>query len=327
MSSLPSPIWHLTDAPSLAGRSAVVTGATDGVGFQVAAGLAGLGASVVLTGRNAARGEAALAAIRHRHPQCSIRFALLDCASLASVARFAASWQGTLDILVNNAAVMALPQRVLTEDGFEQQIGVNYLAHFALTARLCAALNAAENGGRVVNVASLAHRSAVLRLDDLHGVRRYHPMPAYRQSKLAMLMLALELQRRAEAYGWKLRAYAAHPGFARTGIIANGPGGGRPGPVVRLVQRGFNLIAQSAEAGALPILYAATSETAVPGGYFGPDRFGETRGNVAPAQVFPQARDQSSAAALWSLSAHMTGVAFPEANAVLSPIATAAPVG
>lgn len=314
------PRWTLDQAPALTGRTAIVTGATGGIGLAVATGLAARGCAVVLAARNPAKAATALAAIRASHPAAQVRFVPLDCASLDSVAAFADAWRGPLDILVNNAAVMGLPRRTLTRDGFEQQFGVNHLAHFALTARLCAALTAAEGGGRVVNVASLAHRSAVLRLDDPQAETWYAPMAAYRQSKLATLMFALELHRRAAASephrraaarGRPLRAFAAHPGFARTDIIPNGPGGGAPGLKARLMQAGFNLIAQSAAAGARPILFAATAPQATPGAYYGPDRCGETRGHPALARIFPQALEPAAAAALWTLSERLTGVVFP----------------
>lgn len=298
------------DAPSLEGRTAIVTGATGGLGFVVAQCLAERGAMTVLAARNPEKGARAVAAIRSRMPHASVRFELLDLASQDAVAAFAGRWSGPLDILVNNAAVMGLEVRQTTRDGFEQQIGVNYLAHFALTGRLRDALNAAPGGGRVVNVASLAHRRAVLRLDDLQSVKAYRPMAAYGQSKLAMLMFSLELHRRAVAHGWTLRAFAAHPGWSRTDIIANGLGGGAPGLKARVVEALFAVVAQSAQAGALPILFAALAPEAEPGGYYGPDRFGETRGEPAPAAIFPQARDQAAAAALWELSEELTGVAF-----------------
>ncbi len=264
----------------------------------------------VLAARNPGKGARAMAAIRSGMPHAAVRFELVDLASLASVAAFADRWSGPLDILVNNGAVMGLEVRQTTQDGFEQQIGVNYLAHFALTARLRDALNSAPGGGRVVNVASLAHRRAVLRLDDLQSLKAYRPMGAYGQSKLAMLMFSLELHRRALAHGWTLRSYAAHPGWSRTDIIANGLGGGAPGLKARVVEVLFGLVAQPAQAGGLPILYAAMAPGAEPGGYYGPDRFGETRGNPAPAAIFPQALDPAASAALWALSEELTGVTF-----------------
>ncbi|HVY17821.1 MAG TPA: SDR family oxidoreductase [Rhodopila sp.] len=299
-----------TRSRDLAGKTAIVTGANSGIGFHVAQALASRGAATVLAVRDPVKGARAAAAIGAAYPDARVRCEDLDLDSLAAVADFAGRWTGPLDILVNNAAVMALPARETTADGFERQIGVNYLAHFALTGRLSGALNAAPNGGRVVNVASLAHRRAVLRLDDLQSQAAYSPAGAYRQSKLAMLMFSLELHRRSQAHGWALRAFAAHPGWARTNIIPNGPGRAGRGIKVRLMQALFGLAAQSARDGALPIVFAATAPDAEPGGYYGPDGRNERRGPPAPAAVFPQARDRQAAAALWTVSEALTGVTF-----------------
>jgi len=180
--------WTLADAPSLDGKVAIVTGATGGLGYETAAGLARRGATTILAGRNPNKGAQALSRLRRNVPNATVRFEMLDLASLASVAHFVASvigaQDGVIDILVNNAAVMALPKRERTQDGFERQIGVNYLAHFALTVWLIDALRASAEGGRVVSVASLAHRRATLALNDFQSERSYGPMRAYGQSKL-----------------------------------------------------------------------------------------------------------------------------------------------
>jgi NAD(P)-dependent dehydrogenase (short-subunit alcohol dehydrogenase family) len=226
------------------------------------------------------------------------------------VATFAEAQTDPIDILVNNAAVMALPRRQMTEDRFEQQVGVNYLAHFALTARLKDALCATDGGARVVQVASLAHRKGALGLDDFQSEQSYRPAGVYRRTKLAMLMFALELQRRATAQGWNLRSVAAHPGWSRTDIIPNGVGAGAPGPKARMMALIFNGLAQPAREGALPLVYAAASPDAAPGGYYGPTRLGETRGGVGPSWIAPQAMDLAAAADLWQLSEALTGVRF-----------------
>ena len=218
--------WSTADIPSLSGKTAVVTGATGGLGYETAMALAGAGAIVILTGRNDAKGLRAIEGICERFPNALIAYEHLDLASLASVAdftrRFAASNE-QLDLLINNAGVMALPKRQQTEDGFEMQLGTNYLGHYALTARLLPQLRRAK-AARVVNLSSLAHRSGAIDFDDLQGKHSYRPWRAYCQSKLAMLMFSLELQRHSLAAGWGLTSLAAHPGYARTDLIPNGPG-------------------------------------------------------------------------------------------------------
>jgi len=286
---------------------ALVTGAAGGLGYEVAAGLAQAGHHVVLTGRSAERGAAALTRLRRDLPDAAAEFLPLDMGSLEAVAAFAEGWRRPVDVLVNNAGVMGFPTRQLTVDGFEQQLGVNYLGHFALTLRLLPRL--LESGrARVVSVSSLAHRSGRIDFDDLQSERSYEPMRAYRQSKLAMLMFARELQRRAGERGWKLSSIAAHPGWSATGIVLNGMGTGLRG---RLIQAGFNLVAQSAAAGAKPILFAALAPGAQPGGYYGPAHLGETRGPPAASRVMPHAQDAAAAARLWAVSEALTRVKLP----------------
>jgi NAD(P)-dependent dehydrogenase (short-subunit alcohol dehydrogenase family) len=312
--SPPKRNWTLNDAPALDGKVAIVTGATGGIGYETALGLARHGAVTIVAGRNRAKGAQAVTRIQREVPAAKVRFELLDLASLTSVADFAngvaAAQGGVIDILVNNAGVMGYPTRQRTADGFERQIGVNYFGHFALTARLKDALCAAPGGGRVVTVASLAHRRAVLKLDDLQSERSYNALRAYGQSKLADLIFALELQRRAEQNGWKLHSIAAHPGWARTDIIDSGIGGGQPNLKAWLISFGFGLVAQSAREGALPSLYAATAPEAAGGAYYGPSGPGETRGAPGLARVFPQALDTAASSRLWALSEKLTGVGF-----------------
>ncbi len=303
--------WTLNDAPRLDGKVAIVTGANSGIGFYTALGLASLGADTVLAARDPDKGAAAVARIRQQVPNAKARFELLDLASLASIAKFAAAItaakRGVIDILVNNAGVMGLPTRQQTEDGFERQMGVNYLGHFALTARLKDPLCAAIGGGRVVNVASVAHRRVTLDLSDLQSARAYDPRQTYGRTKLAMLVFSLELQRRATASGWTLSSIASHPGWASTSIVRNGMGTGLKGRVADLV---FSIVAQSAEAGALPSLYAAAAPDAKPGAYYGPTGPGETRGAPGPAKIYPQALDQAVGLGLWTLSETLTGLTF-----------------
>ncbi|MBB4361728.1 MULTISPECIES: SDR family oxidoreductase [unclassified Bradyrhizobium] len=304
--------WTTADIPSLAGKTAVVTGATGGLGYETAMALAGAGAIVILTGRNDAKGLRAIEGICERFPNALIAFEPLDLASLASVADFArrfAAGNEQLDLLVNNAGVMALPKRQQTEDGFEMQLGTNYLGHYALTAQLLPQLRRAK-APRVVNLSSLAHRSGAINFDDLQSKHSYRPWRAYCQSKLAMLMFSLELQRRSDAAGWGVSSIAAHPGFARTDLIANGPGANTfQWRIGRLLQP---LFSQSAAEGALPTLLAATSPTAEPGGYYGPNGFYEMKGAPAPARIMPHAKDFATAAMLWDVSATLTGVSFDE---------------
>ncbi len=311
--SVPRPAsWSLAAAPRLDGQAAIVTGATGGLGWEAALGLARQGATTILAGRNPVKGADALARLLAQAPGAAARFELLDLASLDSVAMFAsrvAAAHPAVAVLVNNAGVMAPPRRRVTADGFELQFGTNYLGHFALTARLLPAL-LASGAARVVSVSSLAHRQAKMDFADPQGARSYRPWASYGQSKLAMLMFARELQRRATAAGWPLRSVAAHPGWAVTDIISNGPGGGSPGLKEAVMQGAFRLFGQSAARGALPILYAALAPEAAGGGYYGPDGIGEVRGGVGPSRVMPQAADPAAAARLWDLSERETGVRF-----------------
>jgi NAD(P)-dependent dehydrogenase (short-subunit alcohol dehydrogenase family) len=301
--------WTPAEAPRLDGKVVIVTGATGGLGYETALSLARHGATTILAGRNPDKGARAVARIKGQLPAAKLRFELLDLDSLGSVARFATAWEGVLDILINNAAVMGLPRRERTEDGFERQIGVNYLAHFALTIRLLDAIRAAPGGGRVVNVASLAHRRASLQLDDFQSEQSYGPMRVYGRSKLAMLVFALELQRRAERNRWNLRSMAAHPGWARTDIIGNGIGSGGPNIRARVAETAFNLVAQPAKDAALPVLFAAMAPEAKGGAYYGPSDWGETRGPPGVSKIFPQAMDSVAAGRLWTLSEKLTGQA------------------
>ena len=204
--------WSLAQIPPQRGRLAVITGATGGLGYETALALAGAGAEVLVTGRNAEKGRIAIERIKRAVPSANARFESLDLASLASIRAFAASMTANgqpLDLLVNNAGVMDLPTRRLTEDGFEMQFGTNHLSHFALTGLLLPLLRKAQ-APRVVNVSSLAHRGGKIDFDNLQGERKYRPWAAYEQSKLANLLFTFELQRRSDAHGWGLMSNAAH---------------------------------------------------------------------------------------------------------------------
>jgi NAD(P)-dependent dehydrogenase (short-subunit alcohol dehydrogenase family) len=303
--------WSTGDIPDQSGKLAIVTGATGGLGLETALGLAGAGAEVILAGRNPAKGRAAEALIRGRHPAATVRFDLVDLASLASVSDFADRALATgrpIDILVNNAGVMALSRRQTTADGFEMQFGTNYLSHFALTARLLPRLIAAK--ARVVQLSSIAHRQGKIRLDDLNHEQGYEAWPVYAQSKLAMLMFAIELDRRSKAAGWGLTSVAAHPGFARTDLIANGPAIGA-GALARWgADVVTSLAGHSAADGALPILMAATAPGVTGGRYFGPRGWMELKGPPGPGKIEPQALDAGVATRLWAASERLTGVGF-----------------
>jgi NAD(P)-dependent dehydrogenase (short-subunit alcohol dehydrogenase family) len=305
--------WSVADMPSLSGKLAVVTGATGGLGYETALALARAGAEVLVTGRNAEKGRAAVERIKRAVPAAKVRFEMLDLASLASVRAFATKMIANarpLDLLVNNAGVMDLPTRRLTEDGFELQFGTNHLSHFALTGLLLPLLRIAE-APRVVNVSSLAHRGGKIDFGNLQAERRYRSWPAYQQSKLANLLFTFELQRRSDDYGWGLMSNAAHPGYARTDLIPNGPG--TDGVKGMLMKALGSFMSHSAAAGALPTLFAAASPDAEPAGYYGPNGFYELKGPVASARVFPQAKDEAVARKLWDVSEQLTGVKWPEA--------------
>ncbi|MBB2155257.1 SDR family oxidoreductase [Gluconacetobacter diazotrophicus] len=313
--------WTIDRAPDLTGRVAVVTGATGGLGYETACGLASRGATVILTGRNADRGAAALAGLRTRVADARAEFMVLDLASLRSIADFAGDLTerlkgqgpGAVDILVNNAGVMAPPRRQETEDGFELQFGTNYLGHFALTGRLRPLLVRAPGGTRVVTVASLAARQGHITFDDLQARHRYSPFGAYQQSKLANLIFALELDRLAQSGGWKLHSIAAHPGWSQTDLAIS-RSAARQGVAERLLrcltEVAFRTLGQSAAAGARPILFAAAGAEAVDGGYYGPGGRGERRGRVTDARVPAQARNLPVARRLWAVSERLTGVAL-----------------
>jgi len=295
------------EIPSQLGKTAVVTGSTGGLGYETVLVLAKAGAEIILTGRDDRKGQSALEKISREVVDARIRYEHLDLASLASIAEFAQRMQvrQSLDLLINNAGVMALPRRQTTADGFEMQFGTNYLGHFALTARLMPLLRR-SSGPRVVSVSSLAHRTGSIDFSDLQATRLYSPWKAYGQSKLACLMFALELQRHGDAAGWNLVSDAAHPGSSRTNLFASGPGG------LLSVATDFAapFFGHSAADGARPILFAATSPQAKPGAYYGPGGFGELRGAPAPALIMPRARDAATAARLWDVSEKLTGTSF-----------------
>ena len=304
--------FSVKDIPSQAGRIAVVTGATSGIGYETAKALAAAGAEVIVASRNAAKGADVVAQIRAIQRGAAVRFEPLDLASLASVADCAARIAASvphIDLLINNAGVMAIPTRHETIDGFEMQLGANYLGHFALDMHLMPKVLAAP-APRIVTVSSIAHRSGRIHFNDLQLKSGYTPWKAYGQSKLATLMFSLELERRAIAESLTLTSIAAHPGYAVTGLQSTGPGFGRNGKV-SLVERVGKLLqpffSQPAAAGALPTLFAATSPQAIGGVMYGPDGFYELKGSPTLAGIVPRARDQSAWLRLWEVSEQLTG--------------------
>jgi NAD(P)-dependent dehydrogenase (short-subunit alcohol dehydrogenase family) len=296
--------WTADDIPDQRGRRAIVTGANSGLGLVIARELARKGATVVLACRNVEKGEAALAGIRAEVPGADAELAALDLASLASVRAFAAAQDAPLDLLVNNAGLMA-PPRGTTADGFELQLGTNHLGHFALTGLLLDRLRAAP-APRVVTLSSGAHRMGRIDFDDLQGERRYRRWRAYGQSKLANLLFMLELDRRARAAGWPLVSVAAHPGYAATNLQFAAP------PLLdRAGMRVLNVVvAQSADQGALPALYAATVPDLPGGSYVGPGGPAELRGSPRPAGMSRRAQDPGTARRLWDVSEALTGVTY-----------------
>lgn len=299
--------WTVAQIPSQKGRVAVVTG-TGGLGYEDALALARAGAEVIIAGRNPQKGAEAVAGIRAEVPSAVIAFEVLDLADLASVAAFAdrvSQRHDKVHLLINNAGVMVPPTRQVTRDGFELQLGTNYLGHFALTARLLPLLRRGK--ARVVTLSSVAARQGKIDFGNFSSEASYVPMVAYSQSKLACLMFAYELQRRSDAGNWGITSIAAHPGVARTDLLHNAPG---RGSMIGNMRSLLWFLFQPAAQGALPTLYAATAPEAQPGAYYGPHALGETRGYPKLAKAPPQALDRPVAAGLWTRSEEMTGVRF-----------------
>lgn len=300
--------WTTANIPSQRGRTAVVTG-TGGLGLEDALALAQAGAEVIIAGRNATKGQQAVAHVRQQAPNANVRFEQVDLANLASIASFAARLNEqleSLDLLINNAAVMTPPERQTTSDGFELQFGTNYLGHFALTAQLLPLLRKGQNP-RVVTLSSVAARDGAIQFDNLQAERDYKSMTVYGQSKLACLMFALELQRKSDAAGWGVASIPAHPGISRTDLIPNGAG---QNSLSGMARKYLWFLFQPAAQGALPTLYAATSAQAKGGVYYGPDKLGETRGFPAVAKIPSQALNAEVSARLWEVSEELTGVTF-----------------
>ncbi|MFE2509860.1 oxidoreductase [Streptomyces naganishii] len=300
--------WSVRDIPDLGGRTAVVTGANSGLGYVTARELARRGARVVLGCRSRARGRAAVERLTGEVPKADVELGELDLGELASVRRFASLFtHDRLDLLVNNAGVMAPPYGT-TADGFETQFGVNHLGHFALTALLLPRLTAAP-GARVVTVSSMVHVLANIDPHDLNSERRYRRWTAYARSKTANLLFTHELARRLAATGADVVAAAAHPGYAATNLQTAGPRAEGRRTAERLMELGNRVFAQSAEAGALPTLYAATAPDVRPDSFTGPS-LAMWRGAPAPSWRAPWTLNDTAGERLWAASQELTGVAY-----------------
>ncbi|MEV7393872.1 oxidoreductase [Streptomyces sp. NPDC091215] len=300
--------WNSDDIPDLTARVAVVTGANSGLGYVTARELARKGARVVLACRSAERGQAARDRMAAEVPGARVEFGRLDLGDLASVRDFADSYaHERLDLLVDNAGVMAPPYGT-TVDGFETQFGVNHLGHFALTGLLMPAL-VRTAGARVISVSSMMHVLANIDMGDLNSARRYRRWVAYARSKTANLLFVHELARRVDAHGYGLVAAAAHPGYAATNLQTAGPRAEGRRAAERMMAAGNLVFAQSADAGALPTLYAATAPGVRPDSFTGPS-IAMWRGSPAPSWRAPWTRNDAMAQRLWDESERLSGVSY-----------------
>ena len=301
--------WTVADIPSLQGSLAVVTGANSGIGWHTALELARAGSEVILVSRTESKGRDAVDRIRQQLPHARVRLEILDLASLRSVQSFAAriDREPKLDLLVNNAGVMAVPKRQVTEHGFELQFGTNFLGPFALTMALLPALMRAQSP-RVTTVSSGAANMGLKKINfgDLQWARSYGPWKAYCQSKLADLMFALELGRRSASAGLPLVSNAAHPGYAPTNLQTSGPQRHK-----HLGDRILEaLLSHDAAHGALPTLRAATARDAISGSYFAPERMFQLKGDPVPVPIPKPAQDEAAARQLWETAESLTGAAI-----------------
>jgi len=304
--------WTPDELPDLTGTTAVVTGANSGIGFETAFALARHGAAVTLACRNLPAAERAAERMRSSHNGfdargADVRIAELDLSSLSSVRSFADAWEGPLDLLVNNAGVMAPRTWQGTPDGFELQFGTNHLGHFALTGLLLSALHAGVPP-RVVTVSSIAHHRGRADVLDGNPPQTYRAEPAYGNSKLANVLFGAELQRRATAHGSALTSTMAHPGVSATGLFVDPQGMGANRLVRVAAPWVMRVIFQSAAAGAKPSLYAAA--VAEPGSYTGPQWLAESRGPVGTARLSTLAQDPALASRLWQVSQDLSGVEY-----------------
>ncbi len=299
------PKWSETDIPDQSGRTALVTGANSGIGYEAARALAQRGAKVLLGCRNPTKAQAARDRIRSAAPDAEVEILELDLADLASVRAAAATVKDTveqLDLLINNAGVMALPL-TRTADGFEMQFGTNHLGHFALTGLLIDTLDAAP-AARIVSVSSQGHRMGRIVFDDLNADDSYRRWLRYGQSKVANLLFTYELQRRLTASSAGTIALACHPGGASTELARDA------GFLMKTMQPVANVVMQSATMGALPTLRAATDPAAKGADYYGPDGIGQTRGFPTKVHSSAYSHKRDVATQLWAVSEQMTGIEY-----------------
>jgi NAD(P)-dependent dehydrogenase (short-subunit alcohol dehydrogenase family) len=306
--------------PDLSGRLAVVTGSNSGLGLGLTTRLAAADADVIMAIRNRAKSEAAIEQIRATVPNAKLTIKQLDLSSLASVKALGEELNAEgrpIDILINNAGIMQPPNRETTADGFELQFGGNHLGHFALTGHLLPLLRAASDP-RVTSLSSLAARTGGINFDDLQWEKRYNPTRAYSQSKSANLMFALELDRRSRRAAWGIVSNAAHPGLTKTNLQLSGPSQGKDSPTVlerfyRVSRQVTPFMWQEVDQGILPALFAATSQQAQGGAFYGPHGFYELAGGgVKDAKVPAHAASETDARRLWEVSEQLTGVTYPK---------------
>ncbi|GHD27609.1 oxidoreductase [Streptomyces galbus] len=299
--------WTADSVPDQTGRVFVVTGANSGLGLATTRALARKGGHVVLAVRDAAKGHRAVAEITAEQPGARLEVRRLDLTDLDSVRAFAEGLRADhprLDVLVNNAGVMA-PPRSLSAQGHEVQFAGNHLGHFALTGLLLGPLTDGDDP-RVVTVTSTNHRQGRLHFDDVSGERTYAPMRFYNQSKFANAVFGRELHRRLTAAGSPVRSLLAHPGYASTNLQTTAPAG----LVKLLFGRVLAPFAQSPDQGALPQLHAATAPDVAGGEFIGPDGFAELRGGPTRVRLSAAAADPGTGRRLWDLSERLTGVRF-----------------